>query len=87
MTFLFRFLPFACTRYIEGNETLHFIQLFLPASIMFLLTVYTLKEPLLASPNYGLTELVGVATVVLLHLIWRNALLSIAGGTAIYILF
>lgn len=56
----------------------------LPASMMGLLVVYCLKGVTWTAPPYGLPELLAILAVVLLHR-WRgNVLLSIAGGTALY---
>lgn len=58
----------------------------LPAAMMGLLVVYGLKStPILASPH-GLPELFAIAAVVALHRWKSNVMLSIAGGTALYML-
>jgi branched-subunit amino acid transport protein AzlD len=53
---------------------------------MGLLVVYCLKNVSLTAEPYGIPELVGIAAVVLLHSWKGNALLSIGGGTAVYML-
>ena len=58
----------------------------LPYAIMGMLVVYCLKNVSLLQSPHALPELLGCATVVLLHLWKRNTLLSIAGGTALYML-
>ena len=56
----------------------------LPPAVMAMLIVYCLRAtPVLTSPH-GIPELAAVASVVLLHLWKRNNLLSILGGTVIY---
>ena len=58
----------------------------LPAAIIAVLVVYCLKSlPTSPLPDAAAT-LVSVAAVVILHLWKRNTLLSIAGGTALYML-
>lgn len=86
LTFFFRSIPFIFYRYIQNNETLAFIRVFLPAGIMLVLTIYTLKDVSLTSFPYGLSEMIAVATVIFLHVTWRNALLSIAMGTIVFII-
>ena len=86
VTFLFRSLPFAFFKYLEKSRAIRFIQLYLPASIMLLLVLYTLKDVSFESPNYGLIELTSVLLVVIAHLLWRNALISIAIGTGFFVL-
>ena len=56
----------------------------LPAATMGLLVVYCLKGVTPLSWPHGLPELIAVAAVVLLHLWKRNNLISIAGGTVLY---
>ena len=58
----------------------------LPAATMGLLVVYCLKGVSWLSAPHGAPELLAIAAVVALHR-WRgNVLLSIAGGTALYML-
>lgn len=56
----------------------------MPAAIIAVLVVYCLKAlPTAGLPNAAVT-LLSVAVVVALHLWKKNTLLSIAGGTALY---
>lgn len=56
----------------------------LPAATMGLLVVYCLKGVSWTSAPHGLPELISVAVVAALHKWKGNVLLSIAGGTALY---
>lgn len=56
----------------------------LPSATMGLLLVYCLKDVTWFSGNHGLPQILAIATVTLLHQWKRNTLLSIAGGTAMY---
>lgn len=58
----------------------------LPLSIMGLLVVLALKDVNLKVYPHGLPELMAGLITVGLHLWWHKALLSIVGGTAIYML-
>lgn len=58
----------------------------LPAASMGLLVVYCFKSVSWLSGTHGLPELLATAVVVGLHLWKKNVLLSIAGGTALYML-
>lgn len=82
-----RFLPFLI--FGENRTTpplITYLGQVLPYAIMGMLVVYCLKgASFLASP-YALPELLGCASVVLLHLWKRNTLLSIGGGTICYML-
>ena len=58
----------------------------LPAATMGLLVVYCLKGVSWTNPPHGVPEMLAILAVVLLHR-WKNSvLLSIAGGTALYML-
>ena len=58
----------------------------LPAATMGLLVVYCLKGVSWTAPPHGAPELLAILTVVLLHRWKENVLLSIGGGTALYML-
>ena len=58
----------------------------LPPAMMGLLVVYCLKSVSWLSAPHGAPELIAVAVTAALHW-WRgNVLVSIAGGTAVYML-
>ena len=56
----------------------------LPAAIMAVLVVYCLKSVSWLAAPHGAPEVIAVAVVTVLHWKWGNVLLSIAGGTAVY---
>ncbi len=58
----------------------------LPAAIIALLVVYCLQNTTILSYPYGIPEAIAVIAVVLVHLWKRNNLLSIVGGTVLYML-
>ena len=58
----------------------------LPPAMMGLLVVYCLKGVTWLSAPHGAPELLAIAAVALLHRWKGNVLLSIAGGTALYML-
>ena len=87
VTMLLRFLPFFV--FGSGKETPKFITYsgkYLPYAIMGMLVVYCLKGISFVTAPHGLPELIAVAAVVLLHLWKRNTLLSIGGGTVLYMI-
>lgn len=84
-TMLTRFLPFMI--FPSGKPTPKYVQYLgkvLPSAVIGLLVIYCLKDVSLLSGSHGIPELVGAAAVVLLHLWKKNMLLSIAGGTVVY---
>ena len=58
----------------------------LPPAMMGLLLVYSLRNVSFASAGQWLPECIAIAVTAGLHLWRRNSLLSIAGGTIIYML-
>ena len=56
----------------------------LPAAMMGLLVVYCLKGVQWTAPPHGAPELIAIAAVAALHRWKGNVLLSIAGGTVLY---
>ena len=86
-TMLTRFLPFLL--FPAGKPTpkaVHYLGSVLPGAVFGLLVVYCLKNVSLFTGSHGLPELISIALVVLLHRWKRQMLLSIAGGTACYML-
>ena len=58
----------------------------LPPALMGLLVVFCLKGVTWLEAPHGAPEIIAVAVVTALHCWKRNVLLSIAGGTAVYML-
>lgn len=84
-TFITRFLPFAI--FGGGKEVPAVIKRLgeqLPPAIIPILVVYCLKGVNPMVYPHGLPELIAVAVVALLHSWRRNNLISIGGGTLIY---
>ncbi|NLV58486.1 MAG: branched-chain amino acid transporter AzlD [Clostridiales bacterium] len=82
---LTRFLPFwlfpekrkvpPVVRYLGGT---------LPPAMMGFLVVYCLKDMDLVASPHGLPEGIAIGCIVLIHTWKRNVLLSIGGGTAVF---
>ena len=82
-----RFLPFLI--FSGKRETPAFVQYLgraLPSATFGMLVVYCLKGISLTSAPFGIPELLGCAAVAILHIWKRNTLLSIGGGTVLYML-
>lgn len=87
VTIALRFLPFVIfSGSRETPKIVTYLGKYLPYAIMAMLCVYCLKSVSVIAYPFGIPELIGVAAVVLLHIWKRNTLLSIAGGTILYIL-
>ena len=85
VTFLTRFLPFLL---FDRGESPPRIVLYLgrvlPPAIIAMLIIYCLKDLSFLSPGSWIPQLISVAVVVALHLWRHNNLLSIFGGTILY---
>lgn len=87
VTIALRFLPFWI--FGESRKTppwLAYLGQVLPFAIMGMLVVYCLKDISFLSSPYGIPQLLSCAVVAALHVWKRSTLLSIAGGTACYML-
>ena len=86
-TMLTRFLPFLL--FPAGKSTPKFVQYLgkvLPAAVFGLLIIYCLRNVSVFTGSHGIPELLAIIAIALLHIWKRNMLLSIAGGTAVYML-
>lgn len=86
-TMLTRFLPFVI--FPAGKPTPKFAQYLgkvLPSAILGLLVIYCFKNMSLVSGNHGIPELIGVPVIALLHFWKKKMLLSIVGGTIVYMI-
>ena len=87
VTFLTRFLPFLL---FDRGESPPRIVLYLgrvlPPAIIAMLIIYCLKDLSFAQAGGWLPQLISVGAVVALHLWRHNNLLSIFGGTILYMI-
>ncbi|MGA5674904.1 branched-chain amino acid transporter permease [Bacillus bombysepticus] len=84
-TMLTRFLPFMV--FPSDRPTPQYVQYLgrvLPSAVIGLLVIYCFKDVNVFTGSHGIPELIAVALVMVLHLWKRQMLLSIAGGTIIY---
>lgn len=87
VTFLLRFAPFAFFGGRRGMPpAVRRLANRMPAAIIAVLVVYCLKGMPGAGLSANAVTLLSVAAVAALHLWKRNTLLSIAGGTVLYMI-
>jgi len=85
VTFLTRAIPFLLFDRGESPPKLVlYLGRVLPPAIIAMLVVYCLRDLSFAAPAGWLPQAISVAAVVLLHLWKHNNLLSIFGGTILY---
>ena len=85
-TMVTRFLPFLI--FPEGKTPPAFIRYLgkmLPYAVISLLVVYCLKD-VPASATHGLPEAIAILFIIVLHKWKKNTLLSIGGGTILYMI-
>ena len=85
VTFFIRVLPFLL---FPGNKKtpsyILYLGKVLPYAIIGMLVVYCLKDVSPLTAPFGLPELVTASSIITVHLWKRNTLLSIGGGTLLY---
>ena len=83
-TFLTRAAPFYVIKNYKPSPWLTAVERHMGLMIMVVLVCYGLKDIKFDVYPYGLNEAAAVFSAVLIHLKFKNALLSIATSTAIY---
>ena len=83
-TFLERWLPFLIFRKGEIPSLIRYLGKVLPLAIMATLVVYCLRGTTFDAVANFIPQIVAVAVTVVLHLWKGNTLISVFGGTAIY---
>lgn len=83
-TYATRALPFLLFARRKPPEALAFLATYIPPAVMTILVAGSFKDIDFAASPHGLFELAAAAFTAALHLWRRNTLLSIAGGTLLY---
>ena len=83
VTTLLRFLPFLLFRK-KTPAYIVYLGKVLPPAIIGMLVVYCLKDVSIFAAPHGLPEAIAAISVVALQALTRKSLISILGGTAIY---
>ena len=86
VTWGLRALPFTALAPLRASRTVQYLSTRMPAGVMVILLGYCLRSLPLTSLAGLVTPLLALAVTVGLHLWRRNALLSIAGGTAVNVI-
>ena len=86
VTFFTRSAPFFLFHGRNVPEIVRFIGNYSPPVLMTLLVIYAMKGISPMTYPYGLPEIIAGSAVVVLHIWRKNSLLSIFGGTILYML-
>ena len=81
-----RAFPFLLFSRRDPPALIRFVERFIPPMVMAVLVVYCLKDIQWTTWPSGIREISALALVVALHLWKKNAMLSIFGGTAFFML-
>lgn len=85
ITYLIRALPFIL---FPGNKKtpsyILYLGKVLPYSIIGMLVIYCFKGVNFTSAPFGIPELIASIAIIIVHVWKRNTLLSIGGGTVLY---
>jgi branched-subunit amino acid transport protein AzlD len=85
VTFGLRALPFLAARWLQKSSRVRALGQFLPLAVMSLLLAHTVLANARDNPAGPWAELAGVGLTMGLQWRWRQALLSILAGTALYV--
>ena len=86
VTWALRGLPFAILAPLRSSKLLPYLAERIPVGVMVILIVYTLRHVSVTDPESVVPAVLGVLVTLVLHRWKANMLLSIAGGTASYVL-
>jgi branched-subunit amino acid transport protein AzlD len=81
-----RAFPFVLFSRRKPPRAIRFVEKYIPPMVMAILVVYCLKDIRWTAWPSGIRELAALAVVSALHIWKKNAMLSIFGGTAFYMI-
>lgn len=87
-TFATRVTPFILFGRKKGAVApiITYIGRVLPPAVMVILLLYSIREISFSSPELWIKEIVAIGATITIHVIKRNTLVSIIGGTLLYML-
>lgn len=84
--FATRAFPFVLFSKKDPPAIIRFIEKYIPPMVMAVLLVYCFKDVNFASNPFGLNEIIALYITVMLHLWKSNSMISIFGGTIVYMI-
>lgn len=82
--FATRAFPFVLFSKKDPPQIIRFIEKYIPPMVMAVLLVYCFKDVNFTANPFGLSEILALYVTVMLHLWKSNSMISIFGGTIIY---
>lgn len=68
----------------KAPKAILYLGRFLPTAIIGMLIVYSIRDIRMLTVSYWMPEIIAIAIVAVLHIWKKNSLISICGGTAVY---
>ncbi len=84
ITFALRYFPFAFFSKRKPSPIFSYVGKYLPPMVMAILIVYSLQSIDFSVEPYGLAHFLGCLFTIIAHLWKKNAMISIFGGTIVY---
>ena len=84
IVFATRAFPFLLFSYRDPPRIITFIEKYIPPMIIAILVVYCFKDIEFTSRPWGLPSVIALGATAILHVWKRNAMVSIFGGTLLY---
>ncbi|MBP3709916.1 MAG: AzlD domain-containing protein [Treponema sp.] len=84
IVFATRAFPFVLFSYREPPRVIRFVEKYIPPMVIAILVVYCFKDVRIAAKPWGIPSFCATGATVLLHLWKRNPMISIFGGTALF---
>ncbi|MCK9169419.1 MAG: AzlD domain-containing protein [Treponema sp.] len=81
-----RAFPFALFSRRNPPRIIRFIEKYIPPMVMAILVVYCLKDTCFTEKPWGIPSLTALALTIFLHVWKRNPMISIFGGTLLYMI-
>lgn len=79
-----RAFPFVLFSKKDPPRAIRFVEKLIPPMIMAILVVYCLRDLQFTTAPYSIPSIIALAVTVVLHLWRHNPLISIFGGTILY---
>ena len=81
-----RAFPFVFFLKKEPPTIIKYIERYFPPIIMTILILYTIKDIDFAVAPHGYKELLAMFLTAIIHIVFKNYLISIFGGTVLYMI-
>ena len=89
LMFLLRAFPFLLFSSRKPPQILSFVEKYIPAMVIGVLIIYCLSDPkylTFTNSPWGIPAIIGIAVTTVLHIAKGNSMISIFGGTIVYMM-